>query len=84
MLGISIVKTKELARLRSIAESFNSTVWQKNEEIKRLKTQAGIWKSVAEKADMQAKKSVKAREEKKVCGKAAAKQAKSGTEKSNH
>jgi hypothetical protein len=56
MLGISIVKTKELAQLRSIAESFNSTVWQKDEEIKRLKTQAEIWKSASEKADLRAQK----------------------------
>jgi hypothetical protein len=56
MFGLSIVKTKELARLRSIAESFNSTVWQKNEEIKRLKTQVEIWKGASEKADMRAHK----------------------------
>jgi hypothetical protein len=66
MLGLSIVKTKELARLRSIDESFNSTVWQKNEEIKHLKAQVEIWKSVSEKAGMQAKKSAKAAGKEKV------------------
>jgi hypothetical protein len=56
MLGISIVKTKELARLRSIEKTFNSNIWQKNEEIKRLKTQAEIWKSASKKADLRAQK----------------------------
>jgi hypothetical protein len=37
MLGLSILRTKELKRLRDIDETFNSIIRSKNESIESLK-----------------------------------------------
>jgi hypothetical protein len=56
MFGASIVKTKELARLRNIEESLNTILRQKDEEVERLKIQAEIWKRVSERTGLRARK----------------------------